>query len=76
MVVNLIPGVAPVQPVTSIIPLVFVVGVAMVKEAVEDWVLRWADSMRAHLSYRNGTRRTGRRTGGRLICSPRGAWCR
>jgi phospholipid-transporting ATPase len=38
MVVNLIPGVAPVQPVTSIIPLVFVIGVAMVKEAVEDWV--------------------------------------
>ena len=38
MVVNLIPAVSPVQPVTSILPLVFVVAVAMIKEAVEDYV--------------------------------------
>uniref|UniRef100_A0A0A9YYW3 Putative phospholipid-transporting ATPase IA n=1 Tax=Lygus hesperus TaxID=30085 RepID=A0A0A9YYW3_LYGHE len=36
MIVALIPGVAPVTPTTAVAPLVFVILVALVKEAIED----------------------------------------
>ncbi len=36
--VQLIPGISPIVPLASILPLAFVVGVAMLKEAVEDYV--------------------------------------
>jgi hypothetical protein len=35
---SLIPGLSPNLPVTSILPVVFILGVAMIKEAVEDLV--------------------------------------
>ena len=36
MIINLIPAVSPFLPITSILPLVFVLAVSMIKEAVED----------------------------------------
>ncbi|RNF12542.1 phospholipid-transporting ATPase 1-like protein [Trypanosoma rangeli] len=44
MVLALIPGVSPVSPATAVAPLVFVVGVAMTKEGVEEFRRHRADS--------------------------------
>lgn len=37
MGIALIPGVSPIFPITSILPLVFVLAVAGIKESIEDW---------------------------------------
>ncbi|KJE93765.1 ATPase [Capsaspora owczarzaki ATCC 30864] len=42
--IQLIPGVAPVSPLTSILPLVFVVGVTAIKQAYEDYLRHLADN--------------------------------
>jgi phospholipid-transporting ATPase len=36
--IQLIPGLSPLLPITGFIPIIFILGVAMVKEAVEDYV--------------------------------------
>lgn len=36
MAINLIPAVSPYLPITSILPLIFVLATSMIKEAVED----------------------------------------
>jgi phospholipid-transporting ATPase len=38
MIFSMLPGVSPVFPVTSIIPVVFIVGVNMLKDGFEDFV--------------------------------------
>ncbi|PWV12738.1 putative phospholipid-transporting ATPase 1-like protein [Trypanosoma cruzi] len=43
MILALIPGVSPISPATAIAPLVFVIGVAMIKEAVEEFKRHRAD---------------------------------
>ncbi|RNF18806.1 phospholipid-transporting ATPase 1-like protein [Trypanosoma conorhini] len=44
MILALIPGVSPVNPATAVTPLVFVVGVAMIKEGVEEVKRHRADN--------------------------------
>ena len=57
MIIALIPGVSPVTPYTAVLPLVFVVGVAMVKDGFEDYVRHEADdsanSIPAHVVRKN-----------------------
>lgn len=43
MIVCFIPGIAPVSPLTAVLPLVFVLGVALIKEGVEDYRRHTAD---------------------------------
>eukprot|EP00048_Salpingoeca_helianthica_P015043 m.224745 g.224745 ORF g.224745 m.224745 type:complete len:1261 (-) comp16540_c0_seq1:52-3834(-) len=44
MIIALIPGLAPYTPVTSVLPLVFVIGVTAVKQAYEDYQRHLADA--------------------------------
>jgi phospholipid-transporting ATPase len=44
MIFALIPGVAPISPYTAVLPLVFVVGVALIKDGYEDYLRHLADS--------------------------------
>ena len=44
MIFALIPGVAPISPYTAVLPLVFVVGVALVKDGYEDYLRHRADA--------------------------------
>jgi len=37
------PSISPLSPVTAIIPLVFVVGISMFREGVEDFIRHRAD---------------------------------
>jgi phospholipid-transporting ATPase len=37
---TLVPQISPLTPVTSILPLVFVLGVTAIKEAYEDYVMQ------------------------------------
>eukprot|EP00759_Apiculatamorpha_spiralis_P023498 PhF_6_TR27177/c0_g2_i1/m.39850/K01530/E3.6.3.1; phospholipid-translocating ATPase len=53
MVFSLVPGVSPVSPLTAIMPLLFVLGVAAAKDGYEDWVRHNSDnqanSIKAHV---------------------------
>lgn len=40
MAISFIPALSPINPASSVLPLVFVVGVAIIKEAIEDYVRR------------------------------------
>lgn len=44
MIITLIPGVSPVFPITSILPLVVILGVTAIKDGIED-LLRWRDDL-------------------------------
>eukprot|EP01062_Namystynia_karyoxenos_P061848 TRINITY_DN5451_c0_g4_i1.p1 TRINITY_DN5451_c0_g4~~TRINITY_DN5451_c0_g4_i1.p1 ORF type:complete len:1302 (+),score=519.96 TRINITY_DN5451_c0_g4_i1:130-3906(+) len=44
MCISLVPGVSPINPITAILPLVFVLGVAAVKDGYEDWQRHKDDS--------------------------------
>jgi phospholipid-transporting ATPase len=50
MILALIPGVSPIFPITSIFPVVFILGVTMVKDGIED-LIRWVTDIRV-----NGTK--------------------
>ena len=45
MIFALIPGVSPINPATSVMPLVFVVGVALIKDGYEDYLRHKADNL-------------------------------
>lgn len=47
MIITLIPGVSPVFPITSILPLVIILSITAVKDAIEDLV-RWRDDLRVN----------------------------
>lgn len=53
MIFALIPGVSPINPATAVLPLVFVVGVALIKDGYEDYLRHKADneanSIEAHV---------------------------
>ncbi|CUG93673.1 phospholipid-transporting ATPase 1-like protein, putative [Bodo saltans] len=53
MIFALIPGVSPVSPATAVLPLVFVVGVALIKDGYEDYARHRndanANSIKAHV---------------------------
>eukprot|EP00760_Papus_ankaliazontas_P008921 PhM_4_TR13946/c0_g1_i6/m.5260/K14802/DRS2, ATP8A; phospholipid-transporting ATPase len=44
MIIALIPGASPITPVTAVLPLMFVVAVASIKDAYEDWCRHKADT--------------------------------
>lgn len=44
MIFALIPGVSPINPATAVLPLIFVVGVALVKDAAEEYQRHQADA--------------------------------
>src|SRR4051794_20148512 len=44
MVISLIPGASPISPASSVVPLLFVVGVAVIKDGYEDWRRHVADN--------------------------------
>eukprot|EP01119_Soliformovum_irregulare_P019079 TRINITY_DN5979_c0_g1_i1.p1 TRINITY_DN5979_c0_g1~~TRINITY_DN5979_c0_g1_i1.p1 ORF type:complete len:1154 (-),score=316.94 TRINITY_DN5979_c0_g1_i1:278-3739(-) len=56
MVISFIPSIAPVSPITSILPLVFVLGVTAVKEAYEDTKRHRSDR---RVNHRKGERLEG-----------------
>lgn len=41
MIFALIPGVSPIFPITSILPVVFILGTTAIKDAYEDFVIRF-----------------------------------
>ena len=61
MAVALIPGVSPIFPITSILPLVFVLAVAAVKDAIEDYGRHRADKKA------NGAKVQAVRNGGKVV---------
>eukprot|EP00760_Papus_ankaliazontas_P023389 PhM_4_TR2048/c0_g2_i1/m.95529/K14802/DRS2, ATP8A; phospholipid-transporting ATPase len=44
MIIALIPGVSPINPMTSVLPLLFVLGVAAIKDGYEDYLRHRADT--------------------------------
>ena len=44
MIIALLPGVSPISPYTAVVPLVFVLGVALIKDGYEDFLRHKADN--------------------------------
>ena len=89
MIFALIPGVSPIHPATAVLPLIFVIGVALAKDGYEDFQRHKndnrANSMETHVLRRKDTRvslamaaQTRTRTAKRRVSRPaRGGptWC-